>query len=149
MTPYHLGFTCQEFASYKDARKCRFCDSRVSLKSVALLKPEHKSKSKLLHKVIAARHHPSPGNKASLEHLERLVAISEPLADLCEDTQCQERARDGCYHVLPCKHVCIGVRNFCITDNHDTKHIGCMQPGCTDCGAAAWGEGGGGQRAEG
>ena len=43
----------------------------------------------VLEQVIAARHLPSPGNKASLEHLERLIATSEPLADLCEGAECQ------------------------------------------------------------
>jgi hypothetical protein len=31
-TPYHLGFTCEGYKAYILARKCRFCDAKVSLK---------------------------------------------------------------------------------------------------------------------
>jgi len=28
-TPYHLGYTCEQFASYKEAPHCRFCDEQI------------------------------------------------------------------------------------------------------------------------
>ena len=140
-TPYHLGFTCEGFASYQAARKCRFCDKQVSVKSPALMKPEYARKNKALQKVLVARCLPV-APKAPLSVLEQMVAESEPLANLCDTAECQGRARDGCSHVLPCGHVCIGMRN-------ESTHIGCLQPGCRKipsgtAGVAAGARGGGG-----
>ena len=28
--PYHLGKTCEEFKSFKEARKCRYCDEKIT-----------------------------------------------------------------------------------------------------------------------
>jgi len=121
-TPYHLGYTCEEYVSYQAARKCRFCDCKIALSNPAIMKPEYVRKSKKLQQVILARHLPG-APKASLESLDRIIATSEPLANLCEAAECQERARDGCTHIMKCKHVCIGVRG-------EKAHIGCMVQGC-------------------
>lgn len=27
--PYHVGKTCEDFKQFKEARKCRFCNSKI------------------------------------------------------------------------------------------------------------------------
>lgn len=34
-SPYHLGFTCEQFANYKTAQHCRFCSTELSEKNLA------------------------------------------------------------------------------------------------------------------
>jgi len=51
-TPYHLGYTCEEYVSYQAARKCRFCDCKIALSNPAIMKPEYVRKSKKLQQVI-------------------------------------------------------------------------------------------------
>lgn len=35
VTPYHAGYTCEDFVNYKKAQKCRFCEDELSYKNLA------------------------------------------------------------------------------------------------------------------
>jgi hypothetical protein len=39
--PYHLGFTCEQYQTYKSAKHCRFCNSQIKKDNMS--KDKHKA----------------------------------------------------------------------------------------------------------
>ena len=133
-TPYHLGFTCSAHEHFKMQRHCRFCGAQVSKDApwiIDLAAVGRNVTAKMLASVLSARHVEfKPKSKVDL--LKQTVMDTEALASVCTSEECKMWAAKGCTKILPCGHVCIGVRD-------EKKCVGCLQCPETKLGASAGG----------
>ncbi len=124
-TPYHLGFTCSSHEHFKIQRHCRFCGAQVPKDApwmIDLVAVGKSATCKMLSSVLVARG-VNFKPKSKLDVLKQQIVDSEPLANVCASDECKLWATKGCTNILPCGHVCIGLRD-------EIKCLGCLQ--CPD-----------------
>jgi len=137
-TPYHDGFTCGEYANYKNAPKCRFCSTPLTAANTAQpgsSRHKHSSSSSsssiggqavalvsgFLGGLLGAPSSSSSSSSAASSSSSSLsvpTASSSssdsirrtPLADVCNSPDCLSRRDIACDRYLPCGHACGGVR---------------------------------------
>uniref|UniRef100_A0A6U6BMR8 RING-type domain-containing protein n=1 Tax=Guillardia theta TaxID=55529 RepID=A0A6U6BMR8_GUITH len=115
-TPYHNGFTCEGFVRYSRSRKCRYCDVQIT-KSVSR---ERMNDVSYLQRILRDRLYDVNQSSQTIASLQHLVQLTDPLSNLCEANECQQKARQGCCCILPCGHVCLGLRG-------ERQCLGCLQ----------------------
>jgi hypothetical protein len=122
-TPYHLGFTCKAHEHFKMQRHCRFCGAQVPKDAPWMIDQATAGKNiSSMYKVLEARH-VKVKPKAKSDILKKMIVDTEALANVCANDECKMWAAKGCSSIMPCGHVCIGVRD-------EAKCIGCLQ--CPD-----------------
>eukprot|EP00002_Diphylleia_rotans_P039326 TRINITY_DN9099_c0_g1_i2.p1 TRINITY_DN9099_c0_g1~~TRINITY_DN9099_c0_g1_i2.p1 ORF type:complete len:433 (+),score=56.03 TRINITY_DN9099_c0_g1_i2:220-1518(+) len=105
VTPYHLGFNCEDFEMYSKARHCRYCSSTLTPLTAPLL-------------------------PRKLSNPHRRKGRYSLVIDVCEQDECQKKLEHSCHKTHPCGHRCIGIKGekHCIPCMNDT----CCKDGSID-----------------
>ena len=101
--PYHLGKTCEEFKTYQESTKCRFCDT--VLEGQPLPKKTGNSHS-----------------GGIMGFITQSKSQAMPL-DVCNEADCQQRGSNVCTKTLSCGHPCCGIRG-------ERNCLPCLQEDC-------------------
>lgn len=124
-TPYHKGFTCEDYQAYLIAPKCRFCEKtiRPNRPNYVSICKDAADKMKRAHTDLQAKLPPQgqPRELLTAPEVERLLPhdigtlplpVSPPpkvLENVCGDRDCVARARFACHKTLACGCACPGV----------------------------------------
>ena len=120
-TPYHLGYTCEEYQRYTTAPHCRYCEDvlldqtpTVPAAAAAASAPSPPSATSFVARILR-----SNSKKEDLAPLP--VAPRVPL-NVCAKAECREKYTGQCIKLLPgCRHPCDGIRGerHCLPCLHD------------------------------
>lgn len=116
-TPYHLGYTCQQYKLYLTAAKCRFCEQAITPEMTQQLEQmingpiqnnDNTTSSNRLTRFI--KNHPTP---------PKLVPT-----DICSSSECYANRLEVCSKILSCTHPCNGILN-------EKQCTGCLHNECS------------------
>lgn len=123
-TPYHLGYTCDEYQRYTNAPHCRYCEdvlldtpatTAASTSSTSSSAPAASASTSFVARILrssskkdnSSAHEPPPPIKA---------------ANVCSKPECLDKYSNQCIKLLPvCRHPCDGVRGerHCLPCMHE------------------------------
>ncbi|KAH7424102.1 hypothetical protein KP509_12G090100 [Ceratopteris richardii] len=104
-SPYHLGYTCEGFEKFKNAKRCVYCDTPILAKITSQIGPQTITIKEL------QRCLDEEGIDASwcVEKSE-LLGVWEMTLNVCDTRSCREKLHYACTRKLACGHQCKGVK---------------------------------------
>ena len=145
-TPYHLGYTCDEYQRYTNAPHCRYCED------VLLDAPTTSSASSGSSSSPATTSTSTSFVSRILRSNSRKEDLQPPQptkpANVCSKPECLERFVNQCVKLLPgCRHPCDGIRGErhclpCMYDDCERHRAGgqTRDDYCTICGIESLGQ---------
>ena len=122
-TPYHLGYTCEEYQRYTNAPHCRYCedvllDTPPTTSSTTATTASTTSASASAPTSFVSRILRSNSKK---EDLSQPPPPPKPI-NVCSKPECLDKYTNQCIKLLPvCRHPCDGIRGerHCLPCIHD------------------------------
>jgi len=129
-SPYHMGYDCEGWVEYKNAKQCRYCSEQITYQN------EHKmpSSSSLSALPVAnlvtflQDHGVSRAQIRAFREKPLLVKEAKRVhktyrcvfGDICDAKECKEKRDLACTSILQCGHPCQGIRG-------ESHHLPCMK----------------------
>jgi hypothetical protein len=110
--PYHLGLTCEQYAEWLAAKRCRYCDTALELPRSKCHRPRSRSIKGKERQRRDDDDDESDGEEQDGENgtdQSAEATNSRVLLECCSSAECLAKAKLACAQDLPCGHPCVGI----------------------------------------